>query len=183
MVEKWGVTFLRRKIFASHRQKTSWVNLSVFQKCSGRKKFLDKKRITILSTFFVSHRRKTSWANPSVFQKCSAINFFWIIWVSRYGRFLCLTVPKDFLGKPYVFYKIYGMEKIIDKRRRTSFFLPKILVSQSRKISYGNPSVFQRISGVGKLYAIGGRGFYDSTSDDFLSQMGEKQRGQTPVCF
>ena len=52
MDEKWGVTFLCRKIFASHRQKTSWANLSVFQKCSGRKKFLDKRRITILSIFF-----------------------------------------------------------------------------------------------------------------------------------
>ena len=117
-----------------------------------------------------------------MFQKCYVINSFWIIWVSRYGRFFCLAVPKDNLGKP-LFYKIYGMEKIIKKRRRTSFFLPKILVSQCRKISYGNPSVFQRISGIGKLYAIGGRGYYDSTSDDFLSQMGEKQRGQTPLCF
>ena len=179
MDEKWGVTYFRRKIFASHRQKTSWANLSVFQKCSGRKKFLDKRRITILSIFFVSYRRKTSWANPSVFQKCSVISFFCIIWVSRYGRLLCLTVLKDFLGKLYVFDKFYGMEKIIDKRRRTSFFLPKILVSQCRKISYGNPSVFQRISCIRKLYAIGGRLYYDSTSGDFLSQMGEKQRGQT----
>ena len=135
MDEKWDVTFLRQKIFASHRQKTSWANLSVFQKCFGRKKFLDKKRITILSIFFVSHRQKTSWANPSVFQKSSVINFFWKIWVSRIGRFFCLTVPNNFLGKPYVFYKIYGMEKIIDKRKRTSFFLPKILVSQCRNIS------------------------------------------------
>ena len=39
MDSEGGSTFLRRNFFASHRRKTSWVNPSAFQKCSGIKIF------------------------------------------------------------------------------------------------------------------------------------------------
>ena len=55
MDNKGGFTFFRRNFFASHRRKTSWVNLSAFQKCSGVKIFLCSRGVTILSIFFVSH--------------------------------------------------------------------------------------------------------------------------------
>ena len=60
MDKEGGFTFLRRNVFALHRRKTSWVNLSVFQKCSGIKIFLCSRGVTILSIFFVSQYRKVS---------------------------------------------------------------------------------------------------------------------------
>ena len=39
MEKKGGVTFFRRSFFAPNRQKTSWANLSAFQKCSCIKSF------------------------------------------------------------------------------------------------------------------------------------------------
>ena len=60
MDKKGGVTFFRRKLFVPNRQKTSWVNPSVFQKRSGIKNFLDNSGITILSIFFVSQYREFS---------------------------------------------------------------------------------------------------------------------------
>ena len=85
------------------------------------------------------------------------LSIFWKIWVSRFGRFFCLTVPKDFLGKPSVFYKIYGMEKIIDKRRRTPFFIPKFLVSQCRKSRRGTLRCFKDL-GYRQIVCIRGQG-------------------------
>ena len=60
MDNEGGFTFFRRNFFASHRRKTSWVNPSVFQKCSGIKNFLCSRGVMILLIFFVSQYRKTS---------------------------------------------------------------------------------------------------------------------------
>ena len=72
MDNEGGFTFFRRNFFASHRRKISWVNPSVFQKCSGIKIFC----VVGVSRFgqsFLSHITEKLRRGTLVFRKLSAI--------------------------------------------------------------------------------------------------------------
>ena len=72
--------------------------------------------------------------------------------VSRFsGDFFCLAGPKNFVAVTLAFQKCSGIEKRLENRGITTlskFFF----VSLWRKSSWGNPSVFQKTSGMGKNY-------------------------------
>ena len=57
--------------------------------------------------------------------------------------FFCLTVPKNFLGQPFVLCsrKFPVAKKFMDKRGCCQDFPSKKFVSQFREFSYGNPSL------------------------------------------
>ena len=66
--------------------------------------------------------------------------------------FFCLTLPKNFMGNPFVFQKISGIEKKLWMRGGgITFFRRKFFVSQCRKTSWGNSFVFQKISDMEKI--------------------------------
>ena len=66
----------------------------------------------------------------------------------------CLAVPKNFVRKPFFVSENFGYRKKLWIREEggASQFFVKVCVSQSRKNSYGNPSLFQKKSAVEKTY-------------------------------
>ena len=60
------------------------------------------------------------------------------------SKFFCLTVPKIFVGEPFSVSLISGIEKVWIRGggRSIKILRRKIFVSQCRKASYKNPSVF-----------------------------------------
>ena len=62
----------------------------------------------------------------------------------------CLTVPKNLVAEPFGISENFGYRKILCIRGGYHDFLWEIFVSQYRKLSQRNPSVFQEISGIEK---------------------------------
>ena len=105
-----------------------------------------------LEVFFVSLCRKCSWGNPSVFPKIGVLkNFMHNMGLHKLlTKFFPLTLPKNFVGNPFVSQKNPGSKKTLDKRGGgeswdITFFRLSFFVSLCRKSSWGNPSVFPKI--------------------------------------
>ena len=128
---------------------------------------------TLCSKFFVSQYRKISLGNTSVYQKISGSENFYAS--ERGGEFqdflskmFCLTVPKISVGNPLLFVAlISGIEKVRIRGGSIMIFRRKFFVSQYRKISLGNTSVYQKISGSENFYASERGGEFQ----DFLSKI------------
>ena len=58
------------------------------------------------------------------------------------SKFFCLTVPKTFVGEPFSVSLISGIEIFYAYEGTFTIFYRKSVVSQCRKSSLGNPSVF-----------------------------------------
>ena len=69
------------------------------------------------------------------------------------SKFFCLTVPKNFVGEPSSVSLISGIERFHASESYVTILCRKFFVSQCPNISSRNPSVFQKISGIEKLYA------------------------------
>ena len=70
--------------------------------------------VTVFCRFlFVSQCRKTSWACLQCFRKFGVSKNFMLNWGYHKfpSKFFCLTVPKNFVGIPPTFQKIWGIEK------------------------------------------------------------------------
>ena len=69
-------------------------------------------------------------------------------------KIFCVTVPKNFVGGPFLVSKKFWYRKFSCIVRGGGFtVLSNFFVSQCRKFSLGNTSVFQKISGLEKFYA------------------------------
>ena len=68
--------------------------------------------------------------------------------------FFCLTVSKSFVGEHVCVSEIFGYREIlwITEEGRVSRIFVKVCVSQSRKISYDNPYLFQTKPASEKTY-------------------------------
>ena len=97
---------------------------------------------------FLSHRTETKSfvKEPSCFPE-----IFWYRkkfmhkrgLITILSKFLCLTVPKTFVREsPTVFEKNSIKKSFMDEKGGITFFPRKFFVSQCRKTSYRNPSVF-----------------------------------------
>ena len=71
------------------------------------------------------------------------------------SKIFCQTVPKNFVGEHFGVSENFGYRKIICIRERGGYHVlrQKFFVTQYRKISLGNTSVFQKISCIAKFYA------------------------------
>ena len=69
-----------------------------------------------------------------------------IFWLEN----ICLTVPKNFVEEPFCASENLWYRKILGNREGAgiTIFRHNCFVSQYRKTSWGNPSVFQKISGI-----------------------------------
>ena len=105
---------------------------------------------------FVSLYRNISLENTLVFQKNSFIENFHA-YEGGHHRFVgtfCLTETKSFVKEPFCFPEIYWYrKKIMDKRWHITIFFRNFHVSLCRKLSSGNPTVFEKIFGFKKFYA------------------------------
>ena len=154
-------TFCR--IFLSHSAEKLWlVNPSVlcFRKFPVAKKFMDKKegvsRFSVEN--FLSHcteifHRRTLWC----FRKILLLKIFMHRrGASRFCRnFLShSTETKSFVKEPFCFPEIFWYwKKFMDKKGHITIFGRNFYVSQCRKLSLGNPTVFEKIWGIEKFYA------------------------------
>ena len=63
-----------------------------------------------------------------------------------FSTVFCLTVPKDSVRKLFVFQKVTVMENFMDRRSWViTIFRQKIVVSQGRRTSSRNHSLFQKL--------------------------------------
>ena len=96
-----------------------------------------------------------------------------------------LTVPKNFIGEHFGVTEIF-LTKIFMHRRGGGGItvLSKIfcLTGPKRKALYGNPSVFQKISGIEKILLIRG-GISRFSVEIFMSHSAEKFRKRTLLLF
>ena len=113
-----GITFFRRKFFGSHRRKRSREPFNVSESFWYAKTLCVTRRegetFTILhGKNLVSQCQKSSWGNPSVVPKIGVLkNFMHNRGLHKFlTKFLCGTLPKNFVGNPSVFQKVSGMEK------------------------------------------------------------------------
>ena len=72
-------------------------------------------------------------------------------------KFFWLAVPEHFIGEPYFtfFRNVFAAKNFINNRggrgrREYHDFRSKSFVSDDRNFSHGNPSVFQKLSGIEK---------------------------------
>ena len=81
----------------------------------------------------------------------------------------CLTVPKKFVGELFSVSLISGIEKNYASEGYFMIFYRKIFVSQSRKISYRNPSLlcFRKVLVATKFFDKKGGGYQDFASKYF----------------
>ena len=114
-MKKGGITFFRRKILVSQCRKISWASLQCFRKIGASKNFMHNRGYTFFRRkFLVSQCRKISWASLQCFRKFGVSKNFmhnrgYHVFPSKnFG----LTVPKDFVGIPSRFQKIWGIEKL-----------------------------------------------------------------------
>ena len=88
------------------------------------------------------------------------------------------TETKSFVKEPFCFPKnFWYRKKFLDKRGHITIFSRNFYVSQCRKISWVNPTVFQKISGFEKFYGWKS-GVSRFSVEKFWSQSAEKFRGQ-----
>ena len=74
-------------------------------------------------------------------------------------KIFCLTVPQNFLEELFCASEVFGYPKILWIRRGVSRFFTEIFfVSQCWKFLWGNPNVFQKFSGIKKLFVSEGGG-------------------------
>ena len=114
MDEKGGITFFRRKFLVSQCQKISWASLQGFRKSGVSQNFMHTGSITFFrGKFFVSQCRKISWASLQCFRKFGVSkNFMHNRGYHKFpSKIFGLTVPKNFVGIPSMFQKIWGIEK------------------------------------------------------------------------
>ena len=100
-------------------------------------------------------------------------------------KIFCLTLPKNFVGDPFVFQKISGIEKFhAQEGGGLSWFCRKFFVSQDRKISLGVPSVFQKISVSKKfMHRREGKGHHGIVEKTFDSQDRNEKPGTGTLLF
>ena len=96
----------------------------------------------------------------------------------------CLTVLNHLVEEPFCVSET-GIEKFYAQEGDITIFCRKIVVSQYRKTSQGNPSVFHETSGIQKLMDRRGeigREYQDFPSKSFLSQSAAKTRRGILLC-
>ena len=96
-----------------------------------------------------------------------------------------LTVPKSFVGNPFVFQKISGIEKIMDERWGYHVLPSEIFCLTVPKRFVGELFTVSENLGYRKISCIrwrGGGGYYDSPSENILSHFTEKLR-RAPFCL
>ena len=101
------------------------------------------------------------------------------------SKSFCLTVPKITVGEHFgVSGKFRNRKNLcIREGEGITFLRRKLFVTQYRKISLGNTSVYQRNSGIEKLYAREREGGSRFTVENFLSHSTEKFRWGTLRCI
>ena len=144
------------EFFLSHRtEKNSPGNHSVFQKISGREKyFMGKGGYHDFPSKVLSHCTEIfHWRTLWCFRK---ILLSKIVMHRRGGGILVLshrTETKSFVKEPFCFPEVFWYpKKFMHKRGHITIFCRKFVVSQYRKTSYGNPSKFQKNSGIEKCW-------------------------------
>ena len=106
---------------------------------------MDRRRVgyhVFPARVFVSHSTEKVPRGPLYFRNVMVSNFFWF------------TVPKKLLQQ-FGVSENFGYRKNFLKRGIT-IFCRHFFVSQDRKTSYGNTSVFQKFSGIEKSSWTGG---------------------------
>ena len=90
----------------------------------------------------------------------------------------CLNVPKNFVGEHFGVSGNFGYRKILSIREGggITFLRRKLFVTQYRKISLGNTSVYREISGIEKFYASEREAVSHFSVENFLSHSTEKCR-------
>ena len=170
------ITFLRRKLFVTQYRKISLGNTSVYQKNSGIEKFYARERggITFLHRkLFVIQYRKISLGSTSVYQKISDIETFNASEREEVSHFsvenVLLNSTKKFRWRTLrCIGNIRVSENFMHQRGRGITFLRrKLFVTQSRKISLGNTSVYREILGIEKFRASEREGYHISPSKTF----------------
>ena len=142
------------KIFWSKSRKNSCGNALVCHCFRVSKKFMPKR---FMSRFFVelsvSHSNKKPPRGTLVFQKCYGVDFFWIIGVSRFCQFFCLTLPKSFVEEPFCLSQS-GVQKVSGKEggREHHNFLSKISGLSAKKYRIGTLYCVT-VFGYQKIYA------------------------------
>ena len=111
-----GISRFSVKIFMSHSAENFRKEILLFlRNFLVSKSFMDEKGgITFFRRkFLVSQCRKISWASLQCFRKFGVSkNFMHNRGYDKFpSKIFCLTVPKNFVGIPSMFQKIWGIEK------------------------------------------------------------------------
>ena len=166
-MQKRGITSFRSKFFVSEYRKISLRNISVYRKISGIEKYYASERwggITFLRRKLLSHStEKFRWGTVRCFRKFRVSENF------GYRKILCIREREGGGG--------YHVSP------------SKTFVTQYRKISLGNSSVFQKIPCIGKFRVSKnimhqrerGGGYHVSPSKTFVTQYRKISLGNSSV--
>ena len=123
----------------------------VSEKFLVSKILMDKRRGAVSQVFvrYLSHSTKKNLRRILLCFRKSRLwkKFTQKKWISLFSaiNFLSHIVQKSHRGTHLCFRKLRLSKKFMDKRRRACITIfVKVCVSQSRKIPYGNPSLFQK---------------------------------------
>ena len=105
------------------------------------------------SKFFVSQYAKNSWERLLRFKMFRISETF--LHITVFLRFFCLTVAKNFVRNHLMFQTVSNVRyrKNLCKRTEYHDFSRKFFVSECRKFSLGNTSVYQKSSAIEKFLA------------------------------
>ena len=137
--------FSGKKFLSDCTKMFRWRTLLCFRKNFFSKSFMHRRRghHGSVELFFVSQDRNEKLCKGTLL-------FSWIFLVSKeiYGlegayhdfqsKFLCLTMPKNFVGIPSMFHKIWGIENFLCLIGGITFFRRGFMISQCRKISWAS---------------------------------------------
>ena len=101
-------------------------------------------------------KRKALYRNPSVFRKFSGIekNLWKRGGISQFSVEIFMSHSAASFRKEILLFlrKFLVSKSFMDEKGGITFFRRKFLVSQCRKLSWGNPTVFEKIFGFKKFY-------------------------------
>ena len=95
--------------------------------------------------------------------------------------FLFLTTEKFLSGTLLCFRNFLVWKKFRDKKVGVSFYRGNFFISRRRKASWANTSVFENVSSRERI--MDKKGVLRYSVGNFLSQIAEKHRGRTLLCF
>ena len=162
-------TIFRRKFFVSQCRKLSWASVQCFRKFRVSKNFMLNRGYHIFpSKFFCLTVPKNFMGISSMSQKKVGIeNFYAYSGLSRFSVEIFWSHSAEiFRGHSFNVSENSGRRKLFCILGGITFFRRKVLVTQCRKLSSKNPTVFEKEIGLKKFYGWKG-GYHVSPSNYF----------------
>ena len=106
--------------------------------------FMDNRGIRILSIVLSHSALKLRGGTLMCFRNVLVSKIFWVIGVSGFCLFFCLTLPKNFVGEPFFVSEFFGHRKTLCTIVISRFFVENFLSHSAAKFRGGTVQCFRK---------------------------------------